>query len=90
MLRSCWAASPSGGPWSTSTDARGNYVFTDVAPGTYRVRFTFPAGLLPTTANAGSDDAIDSDVNGGGESPLFTVAAGQTDLTIDAGFAPPA
>ena len=74
---------------TTTTGDGGLYAFTNVAPGTYRLRFTSPPELLPTTANAGSDDSVDSDINGGGETPLFTVD-GQTDLTLDGGFAPPA
>jgi hypothetical protein len=71
---------------TTTTDANGIYEFANVAPGTYRIRFVSPAGLMPTTANAGADDAVDSDVNGGGETPLLVFVTGQTDLTIDAGF----
>jgi hypothetical protein len=71
---------------TTTSDASGSYGFADVEPGTYRLRFVTPAGLMPTTPNAGTDDTVDSDINGGGETPLFTVAAGQRDLTIDAGY----
>ena len=71
---------------TTTSDAAGSYGFADVAPVTYRLRFVTPAGLMPTTPNAGTDDAVDSDINGGGESPLFTVSAGQIDLTVDAGY----
>jgi hypothetical protein len=71
---------------TTTTDSGGIYGFTNVAPGTYRVRFVSPAGLMPTTADAGTDDTVDSDINGGGETPLLTITAGQTDITIDAGF----
>ena len=41
---------------------------------------------MPTTPKAGADDTVDSDINGGGESPLFTVSGGQVDLTIDADY----
>jgi protocatechuate 3,4-dioxygenase beta subunit len=68
------------------TDASGFYRFENVAPGSYRVRFVTPPSFQPTVANAGADDAVDSDINGGGESPVITVVDGQVDLTIDAGF----
>jgi hypothetical protein len=75
---------------TTTTDSTGLYQFVDITPGDYRLRFISPTGLLPTVANAGTDDTVDSDVNGGGETPVMTLAANQTDLTIDAGYAPPA
>jgi hypothetical protein len=75
---------------TTTTEDGGLYGFANVADGTYLLRFGRPPGLLPTTANVGNDDSIDSDINGGGDTPLVTFTAGQTDLTIDAGFALPA
>jgi hypothetical protein len=71
---------------TTVSDPNGQYGFADVEPGTYRLRFVTPAGLMPTTPNAGTDDTVDCDINGGGETPLFTVSQGQVDLTIDAGY----
>jgi hypothetical protein len=73
---------------TTTTEDGGLYGFANVAPGTYRLRFISPPGLGPTTANAGSDDAVDSDINGGGETPLLALTDGLTDLTLDGGFAP--
>ena len=67
----------------TGTDGR--YLFANLRPGTYQVRFEPPAGYDATLANQGTDPAIDS--NG----PLATsrnLAAGQQDLTLDAGFVP--
>ena len=68
-----------------ATDGNGNYLFSDVKPGTYTVVFTAPTDWTFTTQNAGSNDAADSDVNAAG-SVSVTVAAGATDLTIDAGL----
>jgi protocatechuate 3,4-dioxygenase beta subunit len=77
---------PNGGTMSTTTDANGNYTFADLAPGTnYTITFTTPAGYNPTTANAGTNDAIDSDPIAGTVTGI-TVTAGQTNTTIDAGF----
>jgi hypothetical protein len=38
----------------TTSDANGNYVFTDVEPGTYSVREVVPAGWKQTTLNPGA------------------------------------
>ncbi|WP_460992134.1 SdrD B-like domain-containing protein, partial [Staphylococcus aureus] len=45
----------------TTTDENGKYQFTGLSNGTYSVEFSTPAGYTPTTANAGTDDAVDSD-----------------------------
>lgn len=42
------------GEISTLTDAGGNYAFTSVAAGTYRVREVVPTGWVRTTANPGA------------------------------------
>jgi hypothetical protein len=70
---------------STTTDELGNYVFNDLNPGTYYVKFTTPATYSASPANAGSNNAIDSDNQGGNSAP-FTLAAGENNTTIDAGF----
>jgi len=73
---------------TTTTDVNGAYVFTGVAPGTYTVGFSnLPAGFGFTTANAGGDDTKDSDANASGRTDAFTLVAGQTNTTIDAGLA---
>ena len=87
---------------TAQTDADGNYRFDDVAPApAYQVRFDYGAALPPgfdahrfTTGNAGSDDAIDSDVirltyTGRGETAAFSVAATQSLTNVDAGLRPP-
>ena len=72
-----------------TTDSNGNYLFIDLAPGTYRVSFmksTLPVGSKLTTANAG-DDAADSDANpADGLTGTYTLAPGETNLTVDAGI----
>jgi hypothetical protein len=46
---------------STTTNVAGNYLFTFLAPGTYRVRFYCPAGTVFTPPNLGGNSALDSD-----------------------------
>ena len=70
----------------TTTDAGGLYLFANLSPGGYRVRFVPPVGYGFTTPNAGLDDARDSDANAAtGVSDCATVLAGQTNRTVDAG-----
>ncbi|WP_347250248.1 SdrD B-like domain-containing protein, partial [Zoogloea sp.] len=70
---------------TTTTDAAGKYSFT-VNPGSYFVTVVAPAGYAPTEPDVGADDAIDSDVNGAGQSAIVTVAANETNNSIDAGL----
>ena len=72
---------------TTVTDANGNYRFEIGDPGTYVVEFAPKSGWTFTTKDAGDDDALDSDADPAtGRTAPFTVAAGQTDLTLDAGL----
>ncbi|MBL9139058.1 MAG: M10 family metallopeptidase C-terminal domain-containing protein [Verrucomicrobiales bacterium] len=70
---------------STTTDPTGAYLFTGLQAGDYYVKFTLPTGLAFVIQDAG-DDEIDSDANGAtGRTTTFSVTAGQTDDTWDAG-----
>jgi len=72
---------------TATTDANGKYLFSNLAAGTYYVQFTTPSGYTFTTANAGSDDGKDSDANATtGKTGAYTLTAGQTNLTVDAGL----
>jgi hypothetical protein len=76
---------------STTTDALGNYVFNNLNPGTYVVGFnptTLPAGTSFTTKNAaGTDSTNDSNADPvTGKSAPVTLAAGDRNMTIDAGI----
>lgn len=81
-----------GQPTSTTTltDATGFYSFTGLTPGnsfSYSVGFGTPSGMTATQANQGND-ATDSDaVNGLTQS--ITLASGENNPTLDAGFLPP-
>jgi protocatechuate 3,4-dioxygenase beta subunit len=73
---------------SAVTDASGHYLFTNVTPGSYKIGFTgYPVGLVPTTK--GTNPSADDDSNVDPltiQTNVFTVAAGTSDLTFDAGF----
>ena len=71
---------------TTQTDANGNYGF-DVAAGTYSIKVDAPDGFTFTSKDAGGDDGRDSDVDPAtGRSASVTVAAGETNNTLDAGL----
>jgi protocatechuate 3,4-dioxygenase beta subunit len=71
---------------TTTTDANGIYSFIDINPGDYQVKFTPPAGYEFTTANAGTDDAVDSDADANGLTQTVTLVAGEKNRTLDAGL----
>jgi hypothetical protein len=72
---------------TTTTAGDGSYSFTGLVPGDYRVEFVAPSGYSFSPLDQGADDAVDSDADvTTGRSPLFTVASGGSDLTIDAGL----
>ena len=70
---------------TTFTDANGNYKFENVVPGQYRVMGEAPDGTKFTLKDAGSNNAIDSDVGADGKSDLVTVSAGGC-IDIDLGL----
>jgi hypothetical protein len=72
---------------TTTTDANGAYQFTGLPAATYTVKFLAVAGYGVSPANVGSNDAIDSDVDGTG-SVTVVLGAGESNQTIDAGFCP--
>ena len=71
-----------------TTDANGNYRFDDVLAGDYVLEFSnVPGGMVFSPKDQGSDDAVDSDVNpANGRTDVFTVSAGVTEDTKDAGL----
>ncbi len=73
------------------TNATGNYLFTDLAPGNYCLQFDKPAGYSFTGLNVGSNTAIDSDADRTtGRTAVTTLTGGESDLTWDAGIYQPA
>lgn len=82
------------GTWTAvqqvTTDADGNYTFTGLeADPDYRVRFINTTGQTFTTANAGSNDSVDSDVTqtwtSTGQTAAISLAEGQVITDVDAG-----
>jgi hypothetical protein len=81
--------SSAGAPLQTLvTSGTGSYLFTDLAPGSYKVRFGTVPGYAFTLALQGADPALDSDVTSAalGETGLVTLASGEANRTIDAGY----
>jgi len=70
---------------TTTTGTDGKYSFT-VDAGKYAISVTAPAGMTATGQHAGSNGALDSDVDAAGQGDLVTVAPGQTNNDVDAGF----
>ena len=80
---------------TTGTNGEGQYLFGNLKPGGYIVEFTIPYGYTFTQSYAGSETAIDSNVQivepYVGRSEVINLAEGESNLTIDAGLilAPP-
>jgi len=72
----------------TSTGVNGQYLFTDVLPGDYYIRFNPPSNFELTFINIG-DDNLDSDAgtfNGPATTDIFTLLPGENNNSIDAGL----
>lgn len=72
-----------------TTDALGNYLFTDLPAGSYVVGFSnIPAGFTFSDANQGADDELDADADAlsGGKTGIYVIAEGEDNLSIDAGI----
>ncbi len=74
---------------TTTTTTTGDYLFSELAPGEYRVRVdpaSLPTDMVLTGRNAGTDDAVDSDADTDtGYLSGVTLAMGDEDLSHDAG-----
>ncbi|WP_185155406.1 SdrD B-like domain-containing protein [Rudanella paleaurantiibacter] len=85
-------SSLSAAPLATQvTSASGTYLFTNLDAGDYYVVFTAPGGFTFTTANVGSD-VTDSDAQSftgqSGSTGVYSLSAGEQNLTVDAGIIP--
>jgi hypothetical protein len=73
---------------TTVTDANGLYRFVNLANATYSVKFSnLPAGFTFSPKDLGGNDNTDSDADPTtGVTGTYTIAAGNTNLTVDAGI----
>ncbi|MFM2385245.1 MAG: hypothetical protein RL660_2 [Bacteroidota bacterium] len=73
---------------STQTDALGQYIFNNLDAGVYSVLFapaSLPAGYTFTSQNSGTDDELDGDESPVGQTGTYTLAAGDRNMSVDAG-----
>jgi len=75
---------------TTTTDANGDYLFSNLPAGTYFVQATLPGGVVFTRFDQGVDDAADSDIDPLlGRTDLITLLAGVIVDTVDIGITEP-
>ncbi|MDQ7085835.1 MAG: SdrD B-like domain-containing protein [Sulfurovum sp.] len=71
------------------TDASGKYLFDNLRPDSYYVKFTAPIGYVLSLQNQGNDNN-DSDSDGvgttTGETIDYILSSGEDNLSVDAGF----
>jgi hypothetical protein len=75
---------------TTTTNGTGNYNFTGLVPGTYKVTFTAPSGTTFTTADQGGNDLLDSDAMTNGMTVNEVLTSGENNTSYDAGLYTPA
>ena len=76
---------------STTTDANGQYAFSGLPAGSYRVVFVAPSGSTAysvSPAGQGGDAAKDSDMDASGTTACISLSPGESRTDIDAGFIP--
>src|SRR5262249_31094764 len=71
---------------STTTDASGNYLFTNVTPGDYYLQFAAPSGFLFTAPYMGDDTIASHADPTTGDTEQFTLLAGEVDPYFNAGL----
>jgi protocatechuate 3,4-dioxygenase beta subunit len=71
---------------TTTTNASGNYQFTNLNAGTYEVQFLAPAGDAFTTQGVATATGINSSANSAGLSGPITLTSGQIDNAVNAGL----
>jgi choice-of-anchor A domain-containing protein/uncharacterized repeat protein (TIGR01451 family) len=71
---------------TTTTDANGKYLFSNLAAGSYYIQFIVPSGYTVSPALQGADTTIDSNPNAAGKTGTIYLTAGQNNSTIDAGM----
>jgi len=71
---------------TTVTSSTGEYKFSNLAAGNYKVQVVTPSGYTVTKQNAGSNDAVDSDIASNGYTATINLSAGENDTSVDAGL----
>ena len=72
---------------TTTTDVDGYYLFDNLVPGNYNVKFILPEGYTFSPQDMGADDAMDSDADPTtGVAVCTTLDPGEYDPTWDAGI----
>lgn len=75
---------------TTLTNGYGFYLFSNLNPDSYFLRFTLRSGFTFSPPDQGADDTIDSDAQlGNGDTPIFTLVAGDDISYMDAGMYKP-
>lgn len=71
----------------TQTNASGNYLFSNITPGSYYVQFELPSGHVYTLKDQGADNNTDSDVDVlTGKTICTDLVSGENDMSWDAGI----
>jgi hypothetical protein len=70
----------------TATDSNGNYSFTDVPDGFWRICVEIPGGFAATLEDVGANDGIDSDINAEGCTGCREYSCDTDDLSRDIGL----
>ena len=72
---------------STTTDSSEFYDFDGLSDGDYRLEFILPAGFESfSPQDIGGDDTLDSDVDSSGRTGVYSLSAGLSDTSWDAGL----
>lgn len=71
---------------STVTDSAGAYEFRNLSYGDYHVEVDIPAGFFASPRNQGSNDSVDSDIDGNGIMASTTLDPREHDPRWDAGL----
>ncbi|MEE9493196.1 MAG: ELWxxDGT repeat protein [Gammaproteobacteria bacterium] len=74
---------------TTTTANNGSYSFANLAPGSYRMQFSLPAGHLFSPEKAAGNYRLDSNVNvNTGITQCYSMAMAQERLSVDVGMMP--
>ncbi|MFH0736664.1 MAG: SdrD B-like domain-containing protein [bacterium] len=72
---------------STATNNLGKYLFENIPVGDYYIKFILPENFMFSPKDAGLNDLSDSDADlTTGKTGCYTLVAGQTNLSVDAGL----